>query len=154
GISESPGFAVLAEALQRHVGEAAARIMRAPFGLADANELAALVQNGGFRNVAIQQRVGRVCFPSVEKLVSSYIAGSPLAGPLSETSGASRAALTLDARNALRKYTSETELAFPMPPTYWALRARRVDKVGFDRKSKLASIPSGSVGLFFYARHG
>ena len=67
GINESPGFAVLAEALQRHVGQAAA-IMRAPFGLPDADELAALVRAAGFQNVAIHQRSGTVRFPSVERL--------------------------------------------------------------------------------------
>lgn len=36
GIHESPGFAMLAEALERHVGKAAATIMRAPFGLSNA----------------------------------------------------------------------------------------------------------------------
>jgi ubiquinone/menaquinone biosynthesis C-methylase UbiE len=41
-INESPGFAVLAEALQRHVGQAAASIMRAPFGFSNSEELASL----------------------------------------------------------------------------------------------------------------
>src|SRR5262249_15937275 len=61
-IGESPGFAVLAESLERHVGQAAAAIMRAPFGLSNAEELAGLVRAAGFRDVAIQQRVGTVRF--------------------------------------------------------------------------------------------
>jgi hypothetical protein len=81
GINESPGFAVLAEALERHVGQAAVAIMRAPFGLPSADELAALVRGAGFQDVAIQQRVGTVRFPSTERFVLSYVAGSPLAGP-------------------------------------------------------------------------
>jgi SAM-dependent methyltransferase len=36
GIHESPGYAALAEALDRHVGQAAAAIMLAPFGLSNA----------------------------------------------------------------------------------------------------------------------
>ncbi|MET0873352.1 MAG: hypothetical protein ABWX81_00955 [Pseudolabrys sp.] len=36
GIGESPGFAALAEILERNIGQAAAAIMRAPFGLSDA----------------------------------------------------------------------------------------------------------------------
>src|SRR4029450_3806767 len=48
GMHESPGFAALAEALDRHVGQAAATIMRAPFALSDADQLAALVRNVGF----------------------------------------------------------------------------------------------------------
>ena len=114
GINESPGFAVLAEALERHVGQAAAAIMRAPFGLPSADELAALVRDAGFQDVAIQQRVGTVRFPSIERFVLSYVAGSPLAGPVSQANDAARAALVTDTRNRLGKYTNDTELAFPI----------------------------------------
>jgi len=114
GIHESPGFAVLADALERNVGGAAAAIMRAPFGLSDSEELTALVRAAGFRDIAIQQRVGTVRFGSTEKLVSSYIAGSPLAGPVSQASDAARQALVADVQNALGKYMSDTELTFPI----------------------------------------
>jgi hypothetical protein len=88
--------------------------MRAPFGLSDADELATLVRAAGFQDVAIQQRVGTVRFPSVEKFVLSYVAGSPLAGPVSQADDAARRALIADARNALGQYTSNTGLAFPI----------------------------------------
>jgi len=114
GIHESPGFAVLAEALERHVGGAAAAIMRAPFGLSDSEELTALVRAAGFHDIVIQQRVGTVRFGSTEKLVSSYIAGSPLAGPISKASDAARQALVADVQNALGTYMSDTELTFPI----------------------------------------
>ncbi|MET4222047.1 ubiquinone/menaquinone biosynthesis C-methylase UbiE [Bradyrhizobium sp. LB7.2] len=114
GIHESPGFAVLADALQRHVGRAAVAIMRAPFGLSNADELEALVRATGFQDVAIQQRSGTVRFPTVERFVLSYVAGSPLAGPVSQADAAARAALITDVRNALGKFTSNDELAFPI----------------------------------------
>jgi len=114
GIHESPGFALLAEALERHVGQAAATIMRAPFGLSNADELAALVRAAGFQNIAIQQRSGTVRFPSIERFVLSYVAGSPLAGPVSQADDAAREALITDLSNALGKYTSNTELVFPI----------------------------------------
>jgi len=114
GIQESPGFALLAEMLERNIGHAAAAIMRAPFGLSDADELAALVRNAGFVDIAIQQRDGRVRFPSIEALVSSYVAGSPLAGPVSQANDAARAALMAEAQNALAKYTHDGQLAFPI----------------------------------------
>jgi ubiquinone/menaquinone biosynthesis C-methylase UbiE len=113
GIHESPGFAVLAEALQRHVGQAAA-IMRAPFALSDADELEALVRAAGFQNVAIYPRSGTVRFPSVERFVLSYVAGSPLAGPVSQAGDLAREALITEVRNALGKFTSNVELAFPI----------------------------------------
>lgn len=114
GINESPGFAVLADSLARHVGDAAAAIMRAPFALSDADELTALVRGAGFQDVAVKDRVGTVRFPSVETFVSCYVAGSPLAGPVSQAADAARWALITDARNALRQYASDTEFAFPI----------------------------------------
>lgn len=88
--------------------------MHAPFGLSDADELEALVRAAGFQNVAIEQRRGMVRFPSVERFVLSYIAGSPLAGPVSQADDAARDALLTDVRNALGKFTSNDELAFPI----------------------------------------
>jgi hypothetical protein len=44
----------------------------------------------------------------------SYVAGSPLAGPVSQANDAAREALITDLRNALGKYTSNTELIFPI----------------------------------------
>jgi hypothetical protein len=46
--------------------------------------------------------------------VSSYVAGSPLAGPVSQANDAARQALIADAMNALSKYMSNAELAFPI----------------------------------------
>jgi hypothetical protein len=100
--------------LEQHVGQAAATIMRAPFGLSNADELEALVRAAGLQNVAIQRRSGTVRFPSVERFVLSYVAGSPLAGPASKADDAAREALIADVRNALGKYTSNTELVFPI----------------------------------------
>ena len=114
GIQDSPGFAVLAEALQRHIGQAAATIMRAPFGLSDADELAALVRAAGFQNVASHQTERDSSFPSVERFVLSYVAGSPLAGPVSQAGDAAREALMSDVRSALVEFTNDAELAFPI----------------------------------------
>lgn len=114
GIGESPGFAAVAASLEKHVGQAAAGIMRAPFGLSNAEELAGLVRAAGFRDVAIQQRVGTVRFASVDKFVLSYVAGSPLAGLVAQANDAARGALITDARNALVQYATNTELAFPI----------------------------------------
>ncbi len=124
GIDESPGFAVLAEALERHVDRAAAAIMRAPFGLSNADQLDTLASAAGFQHVIIQQHSGTVRFPSVERFVSSYVAGSPLAGPVSQANDAAREALVTDAVNALGKYTSNTELAFPITAHLLSASAR------------------------------
>jgi hypothetical protein len=88
--------------------------MRAPFGLSNADELAALVRAARFQGVAIHQRNGTVRFPSFERFVLSYVAGSPLAVPVSQASDAAREALITDVRNGLGKYTTNAERAFPI----------------------------------------
>src|SRR5215510_15021217 len=100
------GVCRAAEILEVNIGPAAAAIMRAPFGLSDADELTQLVSASGFRDVRIQQRVGTVQFPSIERFVLSYIGGSPLAGPVSQASDAAREKLMADTRYALAKYAS------------------------------------------------
>jgi ubiquinone/menaquinone biosynthesis C-methylase UbiE len=114
GINESPGFESFAEILERNIGVAAATIMRAPFGLADAHELSRLVTAAGFRNITVQRRVGTVDFPSVERFVSSYVAGSPLAGHVSQASDVVRERLTADTELALEKYVGSRGLSFPI----------------------------------------
>jgi len=123
GIEESPGFAGLAEALERHIGQTAAAIMRAPFALSNVGELEALASTAGFHDVAVQQRNGRVRFPSIERFVLSYVAGSPLVGPVSKADDAAREALITDVRNILGKYTGSTELAFPIGANLLSARA-------------------------------
>jgi ubiquinone/menaquinone biosynthesis C-methylase UbiE len=114
GIRESPGFEAFAEILERNVSPAAATIMRAPFGLSDADDLSRLVAAAGFRNITIQQRVGAVEFPSVERFVLSYVAGSPLASHVSQASEVARESLTVDTKLALEKYVSSRGLSFPI----------------------------------------
>ncbi len=122
-IAESPGFAALADSLERRVGQAAANIMRSPFGLAEVDELAALVRAPGFHDVAVRRQIGTVRFPSVEKFVASYVNGSPLAGLVSQADNAAREALIADVGNALERYANNTELAFPIAAHLASARA-------------------------------
>jgi ubiquinone/menaquinone biosynthesis C-methylase UbiE len=123
GIGESPVFQALAEILEKNIGPAAATIMRAPFGLSDASELNQLVEAAGFRDIKIHQRVGSIQFPSIERFVSSYIAGSPLAGHVSQANDTAREKLRADSAQALEKYTNEHGLSFPIAAQLLAAKA-------------------------------
>ncbi len=114
GIEQSPGFAGLAAALARHVSAEAAGIMRAPFGLADAEELRGLIAAAGFREITIRPIPGTVRFPSVARLVQDYVAGSPLAGHVAKVSDEARAALVSEVSDALQSYLAAGALAFPI----------------------------------------
>ena len=115
GIEHSPGFDVLAAgALARHVSAEAASIMRAPFGLADAEELRALVAAAGFREITIRPVAGTVRFPSAARFVQDYVAGSPLASHVAKVSDEARTALVSEVDGALRSWFAGGALAFPI----------------------------------------
>ena len=113
-IDQSPGFESLADILERNISPAAATIMRAPFGLADADELSRLVAAANFQEITVQRRVGAIEFPSVERFVLSYVAGSPLASHVSQASDAAREHLTDETKLALGKYVGTSGLSFPI----------------------------------------
>jgi ubiquinone/menaquinone biosynthesis C-methylase UbiE len=109
----NPGWLRLAEALERHAGEAGA-MMRAPFSLSDGAELRDLVRKAGFADVSVRIRVVPVRFPSAGDLLSRQEAASPLAGPLAALSNTSRDALVRDVATALSPYTDDDGVCFPM----------------------------------------
>jgi SAM-dependent methyltransferase len=113
-IDHSPGFAVLAAALDRHIGPAAGALMRAPFGLGDEGTLRGLVAGAGFREVRVDRRAGMVRFGSARELVVAYGAGSPLAGPVGAAGPVARAGLVADVRAALDPWQGPDGLAFPI----------------------------------------
>jgi ubiquinone/menaquinone biosynthesis C-methylase UbiE len=113
-IQHAPGFAVLARALERGVGPEAAALMQAPFSLGDAEELRVLIGGAGFRAVDIRPAAKTFHFPSVDEFVQRYVAGSPLAGPVSRADDGARAALLGDVRDQLGAHLSPEGLAFPI----------------------------------------
>jgi ubiquinone/menaquinone biosynthesis C-methylase UbiE len=113
-IEHSPGYAVLAEVLARHVSQAAAMIMRAPFALSDAEELRTLIARAGFRDVVVRVEAGIVRFPSPEEFVRQQVAGSPLREPVSAVNEEVRKALIRDVGDALQAYVQADGLTFPI----------------------------------------
>jgi hypothetical protein len=76
--------------------------------------LSRLVEDAGFQDIKVQRRIGAVEFPSVERFVLSYVAGSPLAGHVSQASDAARENLTAETELALEKYVGDRGLSFPI----------------------------------------
>jgi ubiquinone/menaquinone biosynthesis C-methylase UbiE len=115
GIDKSPGFAVLASSLARHIGPEAGRLMTAgPFGLSDAEELRAMIAEAGFEAVTIHPTVKILRYPSPEAFVLRYAAGSALAGPIAEAGDDARAVLLAEVGAALQPYVEAGTLAFPI----------------------------------------
>ena len=114
GIQYSPGFGAPASALERHVSTEAAGIMRAPFALAEAEELRTLVAAEGFRDITIKPVAGTVRCPSVALFVQDYVRGSTLLRHVAKVSDETRAALVREVGDALMSYVAEDVLTFPI----------------------------------------
>lgn len=118
-----PSYEVLADALERHVGDDAAAMMRSPFPAWDRPALRDLVGDAGFREVGVTIDVGSMRYPSPDEFVRREAASSPLAGPLGSLDGDIREELLRDVAGELRPYTDDEGVVFPME-TY-VVTARR-----------------------------
>ena len=84
-LDHSPGYAVLAELLQRLFGQPVADAFRAPFALGDVTQLRTLCEQAGVADTGIVRRDGTVRFDSIDRLVGTKRACVwPLVGLLDE----------------------------------------------------------------------
>lgn len=113
-IDFQPSYVTVADALERHVGEEAAAMMRSPFPSWDRNELRDLVRGAGLREVVVTIGIGSMRYPSPEEFVRREAASSPLAGPLGALDRAVRDALVRDVGEELSDYTDDEGVVFPM----------------------------------------
>jgi ubiquinone/menaquinone biosynthesis C-methylase UbiE len=114
-IMHSPGFAALADALERHVSPAAGGVMRAPFVFGDATEeLRRLLTEAGFHPVRIGSEVRMVRFAAPGVFVQHQVAGSPLASHVAQADDAAREAVLREVTAALQPYHNDEGVAFPI----------------------------------------
>ncbi len=113
-IQHSPGFRVLAKALEKHISADAAKIMQAPFSLGSAKELHSLIEGAGFHSVLIRLSIGTVRFYSPEDFIRYYAAGSPLAGHVAKADDDSRRDMIEEVASELSTYLDDEGLVFPI----------------------------------------
>ncbi len=114
-IAHSPGFAAIADTLDKHVSVAAGDVMRAPFVFGDAiTELHDLFDHAQFTHVRIHSDVRMVRFESPEALVQHQVAGSPLASHVAQVRDETRTALLRDVRVVMQSYVNDAGVAFPI----------------------------------------
>lgn len=119
----SPGHTALVQALERHVGGEAARIMSLPFGLGDADNLVALVEAAGFQDVRLRRERRDARFPSTEAFTRGVLGGGTLARLGVQVSGAALDAVIADVGQALASYVQAGGLAYPLESNLVAARA-------------------------------
>ena len=117
-----PGYVVLAEALERHVGEEAGAMMRSPFPAWDEGALRTLARDAGVGAASIAIEIGEVRYPSVEEFVRREAASSPLAESISAANRDVREALVSAVEDGLDAYTDDEGVVFPMESSVLTLR--------------------------------
>ena len=113
-IDRSPGYAVLAELLQRLFGVTVAEAFRAPFASGDRKKLLKLCMDAGIKNAQVVRHDGPVRFSSIQSMVTTERACVWTLGGLLDD--AQFELLSHEAKESLEPFcTQESEVEFNMP---------------------------------------
>ncbi|MFZ6048583.1 methyltransferase domain-containing protein [Pseudomonas sp. CR3202] len=113
-LEHSPGYAALAEVLQRLFGEKVANAFRAPFVLGDVERLLGFCDQAAVAEARVMRHDGLVRFPSIKALVSTERACAWTLGGLLDDAQFQR--LQEAAKPALRPFiNAEGRIEFVMP---------------------------------------
>ena len=113
-LEHHPVYALLVDALERHVGAEAADMMRAPFEGPDGAALRDLLTDAGFGRPVV--RIGAITarFPSPREFLRQEVVSTPLAEPVGALGTARLDALVTDLDRALTPYTDDEGMIVPM----------------------------------------
>jgi ubiquinone/menaquinone biosynthesis C-methylase UbiE len=124
-IEHNPGTLALAQALDRHLGTGASQTKRAEHVLAYASLVHKLVDDAGFRDIAISTETRHVRFASASEWVHIQLTATPLASLLAEQLARPRVAdkITATVEEALAPYEADGHLEFPLEAHVLTARA-------------------------------
>jgi ubiquinone/menaquinone biosynthesis C-methylase UbiE len=106
-----PLFAILEQALARHVKPEAAGFVRAVFSLHEPQELEKLTSGAGFRHVKVRSKALSVTLPEPADFLWQYVHSTPLAAAVAEMDDVGRAALERDVVAAWQSFVEDGALA-------------------------------------------
>lgn len=113
-IRHNPAYETLSDALERHLGEEAATVIRSPFPDWQVSDLRALLQDEGFDQVHVNIAVGTMRYPTPAEFLRREVASSPLAGPVAALSAETRRRLVSALATGLQEYMDDDGIVFPM----------------------------------------
>jgi len=114
-IERSPGFAVLAEALARHISpEAGALMTSGPFGLGNPEALRTEIAGASFSDITIYPALKTLRFSSPDEFALRYVSGSALASLVADADDDARNAFLAEVKGKLQRYVDDQGLAFPI----------------------------------------
>jgi ubiquinone/menaquinone biosynthesis C-methylase UbiE len=105
-----PLFAIMEEALQRHVGRAAAAFVGGVFSLHETDEIRELFVAAGFSEVVVRTRTPTLSLPAPADFLWQYIHSTPLATPVTELSEDTIAAIEQDVVAGWEPFTRDAGL--------------------------------------------
>ena len=113
-LATSPGFDALTDALDRRIGPDAGDVLRGPFAQGDPAPFRALAAEAGFADVRVRNHCHAAHFESVENLVLSEIASTPLAAAAGSWPPDTIPDMVADVSAALADYVADDGLLFPI----------------------------------------
>lgn len=113
-IRHNPAFKILSDELEKHVGENAGSMMRAPFPEWDQKKIRNMVEDAGFRDISLHLEIISMRFPSSEEFLRREAASSPLAGEMESLDGETREKLIDHLHESLEPYQDDKGVVFPM----------------------------------------
>lgn len=99
-----PPFAILTDAMARHLGDQAAGFIRTVFSLHDEAELEALLRDAGFRDPSTTAETGELRLPRPSEFLRQYIWSTPLAAVVAGASEEACSALEREVVAAWEKF--------------------------------------------------
>lgn len=122
-IEHNPGWALLADVLEQHVGAKGGAMMRSPFASLSTDGLRDLITEAGFREMTLTIGIGPVRYPSAEEFLRREAASSPLAGPIGTLDEKERQSMIEDLKITLQSHMDDNGVVFPSS-TYLVLAHR------------------------------
>ena len=106
-----PLFAILEQALARHVKPEVAAFVRAVFSLHEPQELEELTSGAGFRDVQVRSKALTLILPGAADFLWQYVHSTPLAAAVAQIDDVGRAALERDVVAGWRSFVKDGVLA-------------------------------------------
>lgn len=110
-------FAIMSDALARHIGPEAASFCDLVFSMHDTDEIGELLRSTGFRTVRVEAKPRHLGLPEPADFLWQYIHSTPLGEPTAKAGEAARAALERDVCEGWREFVLDGSLSLQVGTT-------------------------------------
>lgn len=112
-LGHQPGYVVLTDAIERHVGSDAAEVIRTPYALGGTDRLRDLLRGAGFDAVTTRVVITPFRFPSAAAFLSAETSSSPLGDLAPTLDPGVRDRMLADLTDAMAPHTDDAGVVFP-----------------------------------------